>query len=193
MRHAPLAALLLLAAPAAAEEAAQAAEEAALAAEARALMQRFGAALKAELSAAIDRGGPPEAIAVCHTRAPEIAAAVSAESGWRVARSSHRLRNPENAPDAYTEAAIADFLAAEAEGRPAAELARSGIVEEEGGRVFRMVKAIPTAKLCLACHGGAQVAPETEAKLAELYPEDRARGFAEGEMRGVFTLAKPLD
>ncbi len=59
--------------------------------------------------------------------------------------------------------------------------------------MFRMVKAIPTGEICLVCHGGAEVKPEVEARLAELYPDDRARGFGPGEMRGVFTLSKLLE
>ncbi len=173
-------------------ETAGAADQAALAAEGKARIQEFGETLKAELMAAMERGGPVEAIAVCNLRAPEIAAAVSTD-GWAVARSSHRLRNPANAPDAYTAAAIEEFLASEAAGQPASELVKAEIVEEDGGEVFRMVKAIPTAGLCVTCHGGKEVAPEVEAKLAELYPQDQARGFSEGEMRGVFTLKMPVD
>jgi Protein of unknown function (DUF3365) len=173
-------------------QAAGAADQAELAAEGKALIQEFSETLKAELMAAMEKGGPVEAIAVCNTRAPEIAAAVS-KDGWTVARSSHRLRNPENAPDAYTAAAIEDFLAREAAGQPAADLVRAEIVEDQGGHVFRMVKAIPTAGLCVSCHGGEEVAPEVRGKLAELYPQDQARGFSEGEMRGVFTLKKPVD
>ena len=30
------------------------------------------------------------------------------------------------------------------------------------------------------------------AKLAELYPADRATGFQAGDIRGAFTLSKPL-
>ncbi len=169
-----------------------AADQPALTAEGKALIQEFGETLKAELMAAMEKGGPVEAIAVCNLRAPEIAASVSSD-GWTVARSSHRLRNSDNAPDAYTAAAIKEFLAREAAGEPAADLVKAEIVEDEGGQVFRMVKAIPTAGLCVSCHGGEEVAPEVQAKLAELYPQDQARGFSEGEMRGVFTLKKPLD
>ncbi len=31
-----------------------------------------------------------------------------------------------------------------------------------------------------------------KAKLAELYPDDRATGYKEGDIRGAFTLSKPL-
>lgn len=165
----------------------------ALAEEGKDLMQRFGGALKAELSAAMQSGGPVEAIAVCHERAPAIAEEIAGESGWSVARSSHRVRNPSNEPDAYTAAVIEDFLTREAAGESAADLLRAEVVEENDAVAFRMVKAIPTDEVCLACHGGAIVAPETEAKLAELYPKDMARGFEAGQMRGVFTLRKPMD
>ena len=164
-----------------------------LAAEGKALMQQFGGALKSELTAAVDKGGPVEAIGVCNMRAPEIAAEIAgASDGWTIVRSSHKLRNSGNAPDAYTAKTIAAFLEREAAGEAAAEIAKAEIVEEDGQRVFRMVKAIPTAAVCLTCHGTA-VAPEVEAALQNLYPDDNARGFAEGDMRGVFSLRKPLN
>jgi len=168
-------------------------DKAALMAEGKALIMEFGGALKAELTGAIEAGGPINAIGVCNERAPEVAAALSSSSGWTVARSSHKVRNPGNAPDAYTAAAIEAFLARQEAGEKAADIASAEIVEENGRRVFRMVKAIPTGKLCLNCHGGDEVTPEVAARLTELYPEDTARGFAEGEMRGVFTLSKSLD
>lgn len=170
---------------------AQGDEVAALAEEGKALIQEFGSALKGKLLLAMNEGGPVNAIAVCHEAAPEIAQSVSTD-GWTVARSSHRLRNPDNAPDAFTAATIEDFLAREAAGEGAQDLVRAAIVEEDGSEAFHLVKAIPTDKVCLSCHGAAEVAPETEAKLAELYPQDEARGFSLGEMRGVFTLTKTL-
>jgi hypothetical protein len=39
--------------------------------------------------------------------------------------------------------------------------------------------------MCLQCHG-ANIAPPVAAKLAELYPEDQATGFAAGDFRGLF-------
>src|SRR6056297_2963047 len=138
----------------------------ALSAEGRAMIQEFGGALKSELLAAVEAGGPAHAVSVCNLRAPEIAA--------------------------ETAAAIEAFLERAAAGEPVADLARAGMVEEGDARVFRMVKAIPTGALCLNCHGGSEVKPDVEAALSDLYPEDEARGFAEGDMRGVFTLRKVL-
>ena len=172
--------------------AAQAADKAALAAEGQALMMSFGGALKGELQAAMKEGGPTSAIQVCNVRAPEIASKVSADSGWTVARSSHKIRNPENLADEYTTAVIDDFLAREQAGEMAVDLVRAEIVTEDGVEKFRLVKAIPTEEVCLNCHGGDNVKAEVIDKLAELYPSDQARGFEVGQMRGVFTLTKTL-
>lgn len=165
---------------------------AALTAEAAGIVGAFSDELRGELMTAMKAGGPVNAISVCNEKAPAIAAAHEAASGWSVARSSHKLRNPDNAADAYTAAAIADFVAREAAGEPAKSLSRAEIVEEGGQKVFRFVKAIPTGQPCLNCHGGDEVKPEVVAKLAEFYPDDAARGFGVDQMRGVFTLSKVL-
>ena len=172
--------------------AAQAADKAALAEEGKALMMAFGGTLKGELQAAMKAGGPVNAIQVCNVRAPEIAGKVSADSGWTVARSSHRIRNPENLADEYTNAVIDDFLARQEAGEMAADLVSAEIVTEDGVEKFRLIKAIPTEEVCMNCHGGDNVKQAVVDKLAELYPSDDARGFEVGQMRGVFTLTKML-
>ena len=34
--------------------------------------------------------------------------------------------------------------------------------------------------------------PEGKARLAELYPQDKATGYAEGQLRGALTVKRPL-
>lgn len=163
-----------------------------LAMEGKGVIKAFGGTLKGELVSAMKSGGPTKAVRVCNVKAPEIATKISADKGWTVARSSHKLRNPGNAPDDFTRAAIEGFLARQEKGEKAADMVKIGIVEEGGKKVFRMVKAIPTGKVCMKCHGGNEVSAETVAILKEHYPEDKARGFTAGQMRGVFTLQKVL-
>ena len=164
----------------------------ALKAEAGEIVKSFSQELQGALLTAMKDGGPVNAINVCNEKAPAIAAAAEAGSGWSVARSSHKLRNPDNAPDAYTAAVIADFVAREEAGETPKSFTQAEIVEEDGQKVFRFVKAIPTGQPCLNCHGGEDVKPEVVAKLAELYPDDAARGFSVDQMRGVFTLSKVI-
>lgn len=138
-------------------------------------------------------GGPVKALNVCQVKAPQIAAEKSGKDGWTIARSSHKLRNENNVADAFTKAAIEEFLARQAKGEKAEKMVKLAITEEGGKKTFRMVKAIPTKGVCLSCHGSTTVKPATEAALKALYPNDKARGFAPGEMRGVFTLTKALN
>ena len=72
------------------------------------------------------------------------------------------------------------------------EIAQRDITRQDGKPVFRYMKAILTVKPCLICHGQA-VDAELRAHLAELYPSDKATGFALGDIRGAFTLVRPLE
>jgi len=56
---------------------------------------------------------------------------------------------------------------------------------------FRFMKAIPTGALCLQCHGS-NMSPEVSARLTELYPGDKATGYAEGDIRGAFVVTRNL-
>jgi len=53
------------------------------------------------------------------------------------------------------------------------------------------MKAIPTGGGCLLCHG-TNLSPEIGQALADLYPEDRATGFTEGDIRGAFVVIQKL-
>lgn len=181
------AALCALAVPAQAQEAT------ALTGEARTTVKSFFGALKGELVGALEAGGPIEALGVCNERAPLIAEQAAAGSGWQVGRTSLKLRNPDNAPDAWETAVLRNFAARAAAGEDLQQVEFSAIVDQQGQRTFRYMKAIPTAeKPCLACHGKT-LAPQVQERLAELYPEDQATGYSAGELRGAFTLAKSLD
>lgn len=166
-------------------------DPAALTAEGAALIKEYADTLGAALKGAIERDGPVGAIGVCHEAAPRIAAELGARSGWIIRRTSLKARNPSAAPSAYERSVLDDFQARLAGGADIATLARAETVTEDGGKVFRLVKAIPTGELCLTCHGGA-LKPEVKAKLDELYPGDAATGFKIGDMRGAFSFSKRL-
>jgi hypothetical protein len=159
--------------------------------EAKGLIKTFVGSLNGELERALKAGGPTAAITVCKERAPAIAADISAKSGWDVGRTSLKLRNGElNAPDDWERAVLTRFDARRAAGEPADTLAFAEVVEVNGTRELRFMKAIPTAELCLVCHG-TQMAPETVAALDDAYPGDLARGYRVGDLRGAFSLSKP--
>ncbi len=158
----------------------------------RAVVKQFAATLLNALQQAIDQGGPVEGIAICQKQSGTIAEQVSAQHGMLIGRTSLKVRNTQNAPDAWELAVLKQFEARKAQGETLDKLEFSAVIpDDQGKETFRYMKAIPTAKLCLTCHGE-QIPEAVDAKLKELYPEDKARGFKEGDLRGAFTIAKPL-
>ncbi|WP_456373728.1 Tll0287-like domain-containing protein [Thiolapillus sp.] len=158
--------------------------------EARKVIKEFATQLKGELKKAMKDGGPVNAISVCNDKAPKITDQVSSRSGWSVARTSLKPRATANNPLPWERKVMEEFEARKAAGADPKTLDYSDVVEEDGKKVFRYMKAIPTAKVCLNCHGGDEVKPEVEMRLKSLYPSDRARGFKEGDIRGAFVLKK---
>lgn len=158
----------------------------ALVAEARSMVKNFGGSLKQALQAAIKEGGLTNGIGVCKTVAPEIAESNSNDK-WTISRTSLKVRNPDNTPTQWQEIQL---LAMDKEpvknGKPVEVWQVS---EASGQPPFQYMSAIPTQKLCLGCHGKS-IDPEVKAKLAELYPEDKATGFSEGELRGAFVVTR---
>jgi hypothetical protein len=156
----------------------------------RQLSMQLGKELKGELGAAIEKGGPVAAIDVCHTRAPAIAARLSAESGASVGRTALKVRNAANAPDDLERAVLEQFAADMAGGRIDGPLEAAFEIKREGGIERHYLRAIPTEALCLTCHGET-LAPELAAAIARDYPGDQATGFKQGELRGAFRVVWP--
>jgi hypothetical protein len=159
-------------------------------AEAKEIVQQFFGRLKGELEAAIKTGGPAHAVGVCQVRAPSIAEELSQQTGWEVARTSLKYRNPANAPDEWEKGVLQRFEERKAAGEDVKGMAHAEIVENGGQSRLRFMKAIPTAGVCLACHGEA-IADDVVAAIDEGYPADLARGYKLGDIRGAFSLSKP--
>ena len=159
----------------------------------RTTVKTFAQTLQGELKAAIEAGGPPNAISVCHIRAPAIASELSAMQGWTVGRTSAKARNPENRPDAWEAKVLADFEMRKAAGEDPSKLEFFEVVTQGDEQQFRYMKAIviPENAPCLACHG-TDIAPAVAEKLQMLYPDDPATGYKAGDIRGAFTIIQPL-
>lgn len=180
-----LAAALLGAVPASAQEPAWTPE-------ARKVATSVPPKLLAVLTAEIEKGGPAGAIAVCRDVAPTLAKAASDESGWNVRRVSLRNRNPKAVPDAWERAALEDFDRRAAAGEAPATLEKAELVQNDGRAVRRYLRALPTQQLCLGCHGPVeQMQPAVVERLRAVYPDDRATGYQPGQIRGAMTLRQP--
>ena len=158
----------------------------------RATVKEFMQTLKQELQGGMQDGGPVNAISVCNLSAPGIANTYSVRNGWDVGRTSLRLRNPANAPDAWERSVLVSFDERKAAGEDPAKMEHHEVVRQDGVKVLRYMKAIPTAKLCLACHGE-NIDSITRTRLEKLYPDDQALGYKAGDIRGAFSITQPLD
>jgi hypothetical protein len=155
--------------------------------EAKQQISVFGKNLKGALQQGMKSAGIEGAIASCNIHAPEISQAARAQ-GWTVGRTSLKTRNAANSPDTWERSVLQSFEERLAAGEPIQSLQAS---TTENGH-YRYMKAIPTGQLCLNCHG-TDIAPEMLERLDELYPEDKARGYTEGQIRGAFSVSKALD
>lgn len=158
---------------------------------AKAAIKDFAGALQAELKNAMQSGGPVTAIAVCNTQAMLITQEISTQKGLHLARVSPKNRNPANAPNEWQAAVLNDFEKQKTEGKDPASLSWSDTVDVDGQREFRFMKAIPTGDICLQCHG-TNISADVSKVLTSLYPEDRATGFSEGDIRGAFVVTRRL-
>ena len=141
----------------------------------------------------IDKGSYHGAIAACNDKAPKMAAAASQNTGWAIRRVSLKNRNPKAVPDAWEQAVLEDFDRRRAAGESPANMEKAEIVSEGDKRMLRYMKALPTQGLCLNCHGTEdKIDAKVKARLAELYPNDKATGYSEGQIRGALTVKRPL-
>jgi hypothetical protein len=140
-------------------------------------MNALQQALLTKLRSAMDQGGPAAAVVVCRDEARGIGDRLAHEYGIQLGRTSHRVRNPANAPRDWAKAIVAGAAGAKA----SAERLR---VVDLGDRVG-VLRPIGTIDMCTRCHGGADVVRENlGAALAQSYPQDQATGFGAGDLRG---------
>ena len=130
--------------------------------------------LSSRLTAAMNEGGPSEAVEVCYRLAPVIAKEVGEIHKVRIGRSGVRLRNTNNIPPDW---------------------ARSLVESKTDSATFVALSNDKSAALlpiklqtqCLVCHGPVeQISEDVKRILGKRYPSDQATGFRDGELRGWF-------
>ena len=162
----------------------------ALMTEARKVATTLPPKLLVALQDEIKKSGPEGAIPVCKDMAPKMAGEISQQTGWKIKRVSLKASNDARAiPDPWEKAALEDFDKRAAAGEAPGKLEKG----EKIGNEYRYVKALPVQPLCLSCHGPAdQLSPAIKAVLGQTYPNDRATGYSEGQIRGVISVRKAL-
>lgn len=143
--------------------------------------------LMGRVAAAIEEGGPAYAIDFCSTEALSRTAAVADAHGVGLKRTSSRLRNRANAPDAFERAALEHFEAEIEAGRAPP----THLVQRADGEL-RYYRPIIVAEPCTACHGPREsLDPEVVEALDRRYPDDEATGYRPGDFRGLVRVSVP--
>lgn len=161
--------------------------------ESRKIIKEFATQLSGEMQKEMKANGPVGTIKVCRDVAPAIASEVSRKNGWKVGRVSLKTRNTAlGLPDTWEQKVLADFEKRMEKENPAS-MEFAEVVAEPQGKFYRYMKAIPVQDLCLKCHGTDETIPQNvkDALNAE-YPHDKAIGYTLGQIRGGFSIKRPL-
>jgi hypothetical protein len=124
------------------------------------------------------REGTDYAILACSQAAPMFTKEHST-GGVQVGRTSHKLRNPKNAPKPWMESLLASYVE-----NPADKTPRAVPLPDDR---FGYVEPIYVQPLCTACHGD-DLEGELAERLNKLYPNDQGKGFKDGDFRGLFWI-----
>jgi len=145
-------------------------------------------ALMTQLQAALEAGGPANAVDVCKISALPITESSGANfEGVSVRRTTLRTRNPENAPDDLDKKVLARFAGSRPDNNP-------GPVLEWNQTRLRYYEPLYIKELCLQCHGDpAAFSPDLRELLAASYPEDKATGYRAGDFRGLICVETPRE
>lgn len=149
--------------------------------------------LKSELQKAMKEGGPLNAVDYCNTKAIPLTREVESQlsRGMQIKRTSLKVRNPANTPDSLERAILKEMEVqfAQDDTLPNYRLIQQ---REQKANVYHYFKPMKTAGLCLSCHGDkGQMSDELVNLLEERYPNDRATGYQEGDLRGVIHVTIP--
>lgn len=148
------------------------------------LAMQTKANLGKNLALAINEKGSDGAVEFCNTQAIPITDSMSVVLNAKIKRVSDKPRNSNNQANEAELSYINNWKEAKTKGEEHPPL----LTELDG----KMVGYYPivTNQMCLQCHGTPekQINTKTLSKIKKLYPTDKAIGYAEGEIRGIWVV-----
>ena len=110
-------------------------------------------------------------------------------SDFSFGRTTLKLRNPKNKPDAVMEEVLKTWLDQEQQGGKA-----EMVVRKSGDMLYGMKPIRIVSPTCLKCHGTDEARDAEATKvIAERYPQDAAVDYKEDELRGAFWVKARLN
>ncbi len=148
------------------------------------IANRTKAQLGKNLMGALKKHGAPGAVTFCNTRAIPLTDSMAKVLHAGVKRVSDQPRNPNNQANEAEIAYIKELKEKIAKGEPLTPK----IIEAEDK--VTGYYAIETNKMCIQCHGNknTDILPETYANIHKAYPADKATGYGEKQIRGIWVI-----
>lgn len=138
------------------------------------------------LMKALSKAGPEYAIEFCSTKAIHLTDSMGNELNASIRRVSDKPRNPKNTADSYELEMMKRFKESLSKGE------QMKIEIKTDGDISIGYYPIITNGMCLQCHGTpmTQINQTTLDKLKSKYPNDKATGYTENQIRGLWVIAR---
>lgn len=140
--------------------------------------------LRSSLLTAINSQGIDGAITFCNEKAYPLTATYA--DSVVIRRTAVRYRNPNNKPDSL-ELLVFD----EMEGlMKSTKIPNAKVVRSASTGEIHFFQPILLQAMCLNCHGAPrkQIQDATLTRIQQIYPDDRAVNFKEGDLRGLWHI-----
>lgn len=140
---------------------------------------------KSNIQTVAAKDGLPDVVNFCHDNAKKLTDSLGKVNNVVIKRTSHKLRNDKNEPDADSKAVLDNYLKMQK-----TKQTLEPVVKKGTDGYVHFYAPIKLKAECLKCHGtpGQDVSEEIYKLIKEKYPNDTATGFKEGELRGIWDI-----
>lgn len=141
--------------------------------------------MRGQLVTQMKEGGPIQGIPFCNEQALPITRSLSDKFNVTIKRTSDKLRNQKNAPSERELEIIQNYKNSLANNEQLVPIVELDINNKKHFYTPILLKAE-----CLICHGklNESINSETAALVKSLYPNDKATGYEEGDLRGIWSI-----
>ncbi len=140
---------------------------------------------KSNIQTIASKDGLHGVVDFCHKNAEKLADSLGKLHNVVIKRTSHKLRNEKNKPDEDSKAVLEKYLKLQQAQKP-----MEPVVKKGADGYIHFYAPIKLKKECLKCHGipGQEVHDDIYKLIKSKYPNDKATGFKEGELRGIWDI-----
>jgi hypothetical protein len=150
--------------------------------------------LKGVLIEQIQTGGVLQAVSVCSDTAQVLTNEFGLSKGLFIRRVSLKNRNTNNYPDDFEKGVLNRFQLLHQNNGLTSETEYAEITTEDDIKYLRYLKPIVIQAECLNCHGNeSDMIPEVNKLITQKYPDDEAKGYKTGDLRGAVSIKTAIE